>query len=173
MPRVTAANSRVSDRQTMLSGMGEGRATNLEALASALFDALAGSLWVQPHSAVIPDLAWSGPAQPLLVIDLHFSITRRDRLRGLRIPVPWSSLPQPWGQPCGTSSHDWAATIRMWIEEQVARGCDEWAVKDDDGYVAYFEIALTGLRVDQSRHRLAKHYPVTADRVSPAAESGE
>jgi hypothetical protein len=31
------------------------------------------------------------------------------------------------------------------MEEQVVRGCDDWATKNDDGYVAYFEICREGL----------------------------
>jgi len=123
-------------------------------LTSALFDVFADSLWVQLHSATVPDLAWPSPPETAGVIDIHFSITRRDRLRGIRFPVPNSPLPQPWGQALGPRPQDWARTIRMWIEELVVRGCDDWAMKNDDGYVAYFEIDHQGLRTDELKRRL-------------------
>jgi len=118
---------------------------DLEELTSALFDAFVESLWVRLHSATIPDAAWPQPPATIGVIDIHFSITRGDRLRGLRLPGPSSPLPQPWGQAWGPKPQDWANTIRMWIEEQVVQGCDDWATKHDDGYVAYFQIGPKGL----------------------------
>jgi len=131
---------------------------HLHELTSALFDVFAGSLWVQLRSAQIPDLAWPSQPEAVGVIDIHFSITRKDRLRGLRLPVPNSPLPQPWGQAWGSRPQDWARTIRMWIEEQVVQRCDDWAVKNDDGYVAYFEINQEGLRADESKRRLSANF---------------
>jgi hypothetical protein len=134
----------MSDRRTILRDMDDVCVQDLQALTSALFDALAGSLWVRLHSATIPAAAWP-PPESVGVIDIHFSTTRRDRLRGLRLPVPSSPLPQPWGLAWGPKSEDWANTIRMWMEEQVVQGCDDWASKNHDGYVAYFEIGQEGL----------------------------
>lgn len=138
--------------------MDDPQSQHLEALMLALFDSFAHSLWVQLRSAGLPNVARSAPPEPLAVIDIQFSIISQDRLRGLRLPAPSSPLPQPWGQPWGSRSADWADNIRMWLEEQVAQGCDYWAMKKDGGYALYFDIDSKGLRVDESKGRLTASY---------------
>lgn len=126
--------------------MSEARPPQLEALTAALFETCAGSLWLRLSSAEIPDLAWPTPPRPVGVIDIHFTIPRRHGYRGMRLSAPGSDGPQPWGHAWGPTPADWAHTIRLWLEQQIASGCDTWARKDDDGVVAYFEITNKGLQ---------------------------
>lgn len=133
-----------------MSSMDAAQTPTAYELSSALFDTADRSMWFRVRSLVIPDLAWPRPPQPLHVLDVHFEILGSPRWKGLRVPTPRSVDPQPWGKLPMATAADWADSFRLWMEEQIAMGCDRWALKDSDGVVEYFALEARGLRRDKT-----------------------
>ena len=88
------------------------------------------------------------------VLDLQLRIPGRVEMFGAQLPLLDSDLPMPFLYDLPRDEYDFVSMARIWLQEEVATGCAEWAVTHLRDGVHYFEMALYGFRSnDQDRHR--------------------
>jgi len=106
------------------------------------------------------------------VLDLRFRIPGRLEIFGARIPLVESELPMPFVYAVPEDETDFLDMLRIWIDEEIATGCANWAVINLEDSVSYFEMAPYGFRrKDQNDDvRLASSATGSWDNSSVAEE---